>query len=139
MKAWVTYLSKTGITRKYASEIDSLLRANQVPSVMINIHDANPADAAGYDLVLLGAWCHGLFLLLQHPDKPWVRFARQLPDLSGKKVALFTTYKLATGSMFRKMTKHLKLGDHQPVEIFKSKNGSLSELDANRMIEWIRS
>jgi len=139
MNAWVTYLSKTGITRKYASEIDSHLRANQVPSVMINIHDANPADAADYDVVLLGAWCHGLFILLQHPDKPWVRFARQLPDLSRKKVALFTTYKLATGSMFRKMRKSLKLGDNQPVEIFKSKSGSLSQEDANRLLEWIRS
>jgi len=29
MKAHVTYLSKTGITRKYASEIDTFLRANQ--------------------------------------------------------------------------------------------------------------
>jgi menaquinone-dependent protoporphyrinogen IX oxidase len=73
MKAWVTYLSKTGITRKYASEIDSHLRANRVPSVMTNIHDTNPADAADYNVVLLGAWCHGLFILMQHPDKPWVR------------------------------------------------------------------
>ena len=67
MKAFVTYLSKTGITRKYASEIDSLLRANQVEPTMQSIHDANPADAAGSDLVLLGAWCHGLFIVLQHP------------------------------------------------------------------------
>ena len=88
MKAYVTYLSKTGITRKYASEMDSFLRANQVESTMQNIHDAKPADASNHDLILLGAWCHGLFILLQHPDKPWVEFARQLPDLSEKKVAL---------------------------------------------------
>jgi flavodoxin len=139
MKAHVTYLSKTGITRKYASEIDSLLRANQVESIMQNIHDANPADTESADLVLLGAWCHGLFILLQHPDKPWVAFAKQLPDLSGKKVALFTTYKLATGSMFRKMQKQLKLGENQPVEIFKSKIGSLSEDDKKRLLEWVKS
>lgn len=138
MKAHVTYLSKTGITRKYASEIDSLLRSNQVESIMQNIHDATPADAEGVDLVLLGAWCHGLFIVLQHPDKPWVAFARQLPDLSGKKVALFTTYKLATGSMFRKMQNQLKLGENQPVEIFKSKNGSLSEEDKTRLLKWIK-
>ena len=139
MKAHVTYLSKTGITRKYASEIDALLRANQVESVMQNIHDADPANAGEADLVLLGAWCHGLFILLQHPDKPWVAFARQLPDLSGKKVVLFTTYKLATGSMFKKMRNHLKLGENQPVEIFKSKNGSLSEDDKKRLLEWVKS
>ena len=139
MKAYVTYLSKTGITRKYASEIDGSLRANQVESIMQNIHDANPADAANSDLVLLGAWCHGLFIVLQHPDKPWVEFARQLPDLSDKKVALFTTYKLATGSMFKKMKKQLKLSDNQPVEIFKSKNGTLSEEDKQRLLTWIKS
>lgn len=138
MKAHVTYLSKTGITRKYASEMDAFLRANQIESVMQNIHDANPADSSEADLVLLGAWCHGLFILLQHPDKPWVKFALQLPDLSGKKVALFTTYKLATGSMFRKMQKPLKLGENQSVEIFKSRNGSLSEEDKARLLEWIK-
>jgi len=139
MKAHVSYLSKTGITRKYASELDALLRNNQVDSTMQNIHDANPEDTGEADLVLLGAWCHGLFILLQHPDKPWVKFARQLPDLSGKKVALFTTYKLATGSMFKKMKRQLKLGEDQPVEIFKSKNGSLSEDDKKRLLVWVKS
>jgi len=139
MKAFVTYLSKTGITRKYASEIDAVLRNNQVESNMQNIHDADPSEAAEADLVLLGAWCHGLFILLQHPDKPWVEFARKLPDLSGKKVALFTTYKLATGSMFKKMKKQLILADNQPVEIFKSKNGALSEEDKVRLLGWVKS
>ena len=139
MKAFVTYLSKTGITRKYASEIDAVLRNNQVESIMQNIHDADPSDAGEADLVLLGAWCHGLFILLQHPDKPWVEFARKIPDLSGKKVALFTTYKLATGSMFKKMQKQLILADNQPVEIFKSKNGSLSEEDKVRLLGWVKS
>ncbi len=139
MKAHVTYLSKTGITRKYASEIEAFLRANQTESIMQNIHDVNPEDAGLADLVLLGAWCHGLFIFLQHPDKPWVEFARKLPDLSGKKVALFTTYKLATGSMFRKMKKQLKLAENQQVEIFKSKNGSLSEEDKERLLVWIKS
>jgi len=106
---------------------------------MQNIHDVNPEDAGLADLVLLGAWCHGLFIFLQHPDKPWVEFARKLPDLSGKKVALFTTYKLATGSMFKKMRKQLKLGENQPVEIFKSKNGSLSEEDKERLLSWVIS
>ena len=139
MKAHVTYLSKTGITRKYASEIDTFLRANQTESIMQNIHDVNPEDAGLADLVLLGAWCHGLFIFLQHPDKPWVEFARKLPDLSGKKVALFTTYKLATGSMFKKMRKQLKLAENQQVENFKSKNGSLSEEDKERLLSWVIS
>ena len=139
MKAHVTYLSKTGITRKYASKIDTFLRANQTESIMQNIHDVNPEDAGLEDLVSLGAWCHGLFILLQHPDKPWVEFARKLPDLSGKKVALFTTYKLTTGSMFKKMRKQLKLAENQQVENFKSKNGSLSGNDKERLLVCVKS
>jgi hypothetical protein len=106
---------------------------------MQSIYDADPADAGNADAMLLGAWCHGLFIVLQHPDKPWVEYARQLPDLSGKKVALFTTYKLATGSMFRKMQKHLELADAQRVEIFKSRDGSLSEEDGKRLLDWTGS
>jgi hypothetical protein len=36
------------------------------------------------------------------------------------------------------MRKHLKLGENQSVEIFKSKNGSLSEVDKNRLLDWIK-
>jgi hypothetical protein len=41
--------------------------------------------------------------------------------------------------MFKKMRKHLKLAEEQPVEIFKSKNGALSEEDKHRLLEWAKS
>jgi len=40
---------------------------------------------------------------------------------------LFTTYKLATGSMFSKMRKHLKCGANDIVLELKSRNGNLSK------------
>ncbi|MBN2520720.1 MAG: hypothetical protein JXB17_09470, partial [Bacteroidales bacterium] len=56
-------------------------------------------------------------------------FAKQLPDLNRKKIGLFTTYKVATGSMFQNMKKRLsdKI-DEVSIEI-KSRNGELSEMD----------
>jgi hypothetical protein len=41
--------------------------------------------------------------------------------------------------MFKKMKKQLKLADNQPVEIFKSKNGSLIEEDRDRLLAWVKS
>jgi len=71
---------------------------------------------------------HGLFVILQHPDKTWRQYAKQFPNLNGKKTGFFTTYKLATGSMFVRMNKVLKGKLDKPVKFnLKSKNGKLSE------------
>jgi hypothetical protein len=66
-------------------------------------------------------------LFLQHPDKIWIEFAKQLPELNGKKIGLFTTYKLATGSMFLKMKKHIKCNQDNIIVEMKSRRGHLTE------------
>jgi hypothetical protein len=81
------------------------------------------------DFVLFGSWTNGLMVILQHPDKEWVNFAAKLPSKPDMKVALFTTYKILTGSMFRNMYKHLKGKYATPSLELKSRNGSLSEED----------
>ncbi|NTV04654.1 hypothetical protein HGA89_07100, partial [bacterium] len=48
-------------------------------------------------------WTAGLFICLQHPDGPWKEYVTGLPQLKASKLGLFTTYKLATGSMFKRM------------------------------------
>ena len=59
----------------------------------------------------------------QHPDQPWVAFARALPALTGPRVGLFTTYKLATGGMFAQMRRHLADRTSAPRMELKSRNG----------------
>ena len=81
----------------------------------------------------------GLICILQHPEQVWKDFAAKLTGNPTAKLALFTTYKLATGSMFRKMQRRLKLAENQSFEIFKSKNGSLSEEDKTRLLKWAKS
>ena len=68
-------------------------------------------------------------VILQHPDKKWVDFAAKLPSMPDVKVALFTTYKILTGSMFRNMYKQLKGKFATPSLDLKSRNGLLSEED----------
>ena len=60
------------------------------------------------DYVFLGCWTSGLFVILQHPEAAWVEFAEILPSLPDAKLALFTTYKILTGSMFKNMYQHLE-------------------------------
>ncbi len=138
MNALVIYYSKTGRTRQMAYEIDKYLKENNLNSKMISIYDVRPEDIAQADMVLLGCWTHGLFFILQHPDKTWRDYAAKFPDLNGKKVGFFTTYKTATGSMFRRMYKNLKGRLAEPVSLnIKSKNGKLSDKNKALIKEFI--
>jgi hypothetical protein len=78
------------------------------------------------DYLLLGCWTAGFMLLFQHPDAVWKQFASRLPGLSDKKIALFTTYKIATGSMFKSMKKYLGNSVNESMIELKSKKGNLS-------------
>lgn len=102
-KAAIVYQSKTGTTRAFAEAISRFLNGRGVEAKAWSISDADLQAIADADYVLLGCWTSGLLILLQHPDEPWTTFARDLPSLRAEKVGLFTTYKVATGGMFRKM------------------------------------
>jgi flavodoxin len=101
--AAVIYRSATGTTRRLAEEIGEHLAARGYATSVQSVGEADPAVAAAADVLLLGCWTSGLFVVAQHPDEPWLAFVRELPALEGTKVGLFTTYKLATGSMFARM------------------------------------
>lgn len=127
-KAVVVYRSKTGITKKFAEAISRHIAGNGTEVQTLSVEACTDGVVGQADYVLLGCWTSGFLLFfLQHPDNVWKQFAQKLPDLSGKKVALFTTYKVATGSMFSSMKKHLRLSPAEPVIELRSRNGSISE------------
>ncbi len=107
-KAIIIYQSKKGTTKYFGEKIQEFLNTNNVDTETVSIYDAKPELIKNADYVLLGCWTDGLMIFLQHPDKPWLEFAQSLPEFKDKKVGLFTTYKVATGSMFRRMEKSLK-------------------------------
>jgi flavodoxin len=125
----VSYQSKHGTTKKYAEAIAVYINAKHLNSTAISIEDCKKKDIDKADAILLGCWTNGLMILFQHPDKPWVSFAKKLPSITDKRIGLFTTYKIATGSVFRKMTNALD-GKIKTVEFeIKSRNGLLSVKD----------
>ena len=121
--------SKTGITRKYAEEIGAYLAAKGLDTRVTSIQAYTEDTLNDVDYVLVGSWTNGLMVILQHPDREWVRFVAELPSKPDVKVALFTTYKILTGSMFRSMYKRLKGRYPTPSLELKSRDGSLSEED----------
>jgi flavodoxin len=126
-KALLIYHSKTGVTRAFGKEISNYLSQNNVQTTFISINDFRDDDLMDVDFLLLGCWTSGLMIFFQHPEKVWINFSKRLPDLKGKKIGLFTTYKIATGSMFRGMKKHLRCN---PGDIFielKSRDGHLTD------------
>jgi flavodoxin len=139
MKAAIIYHSKTGITKKYAQEIEAFLAEMNidVKASSIDDYNYNQEDEAEYHF--LGCWTSGLFIFGQHPDAEWVEFASKLHGSGKSKIVLFTTYKLLTGSMFRKMRKHLNDKFILTGLKLKSRNGILSEKDKKGILKIINS
>lgn len=136
-KALIIYNSKTGTTKKFGEEIGNYFTSKNIDSHIISINEFNKSDVKNVDYVLLGCWTSGLMLFLQHPQKEWIEFVKRLPDLSGKKIGLFTTYKIRTGSMFGKMKKYLAgIVNKVSVEI-KSRNGLLTDSVENNLLQFI--
>lgn len=127
-KAWIIYQSKTGITKRFAGELGEYLKGKDLDVKISSIQEFDHNDLKEMpDILMLGCWTAGFMLMFQHPDKPWKEFANTLPDLARSKTALFTTYKIATGSMFKSMQKQLT-GKTKEVSLeLKSRNGLLSE------------
>jgi flavodoxin len=136
-KALIIYNSKKGTTKKLGNEIGKFLTSKNVDSKVIPIYDFNENEISEYDYILLGCWTSGLFICMQHPQQDWINFSKKLPNLKNKKVGLFTTYKLATGSMFNKMKLHLKDKiDTDSLEL-KSRNGMLSKFNVSELLNFV--
>lgn len=137
-KALIIHHSKTGTTRKFGIEIADFCTQNGIETKVVSIDEFKKKDLNKVDYLFLGCWTHGHMIFNQHPDKGWVNFANQLPAINGKNVVLFTTYKIATGSMFRKMKERLKC-DSKFIKLeLKSRKGRLDESSLALLINSIK-
>jgi flavodoxin len=129
MKIAIVYRSHTGTTRRYAEAIGAYLIGKGHEVVVSSVGECDVRALRTFDAVLLGCWTQGWFVVRQHPDAPWIAFARELPKLNGTRVGLFTTYTLATGSMFTRMREQLVGTSATATLELKSRDGGMSEHD----------
>lgn len=128
MKATILYSSRRGKTARYAREIAMHLWSRGLSVSLCSTADFTPERMNDCELLVLGCWTSGWFVINQHPNRRWVQFAQEklTPPLP-RHLLLFTTYKFHTGSMFKNMKRHLRLDGVQAVQTLKSKTGVLTE------------
>ncbi|HEX7611485.1 MAG TPA: hypothetical protein VF371_01835 [Candidatus Limnocylindrales bacterium] len=141
-KAVVVYRSHSGVTRRYGEAIAAFLTAKRVAVQVVSVGECDMAILADADYLFLGCWTSGLFVVRQHPDEPWLAFVRDMPSPptapdARPKVALFTTYKLRTGSQFPKMRAALAGKTTQPQLQLQSRTGTLSTTDEQALERFI--
>ncbi|WP_329905311.1 flavodoxin family protein [Porphyromonas pogonae] len=137
MKATIIYYSHKGKTAGYAREIAMYLWSKGLDVSLASVSDYKEDKLHNTDFLLLGCWTSGWFIVHQHPHKSWVDFARTLPHPFSQKLLLFTTYKIRTGSMFRKMKKHIAPIDSNIFSL-KSRSGHLTDTDKRTLDTMIR-
>ena len=139
----VVYRSHTGVTRRYGEQIAAFLELKGVSATVTSVGECDMAALKNAEYLFLGCWTSGLFVVMQHPDEPWLAFVRDMPKLpstadGGPKVALFTTYKLRAGSQFAKMRTALAGKTSRPELELKSRDGRLSPRDDEALELFIR-
>lgn len=107
MKIAIVYYSETGTTKAAAKSMESVLVDLGHECIVGAMHKVDPEIIQACDLVCLGSWTAGLFVLFQRPKKPYFRFIQKITTFQNKKVVVFCTYKIAVGKMLEKMIKPL--------------------------------
>lgn len=138
-KAIIIYQSKTGTTKKYAQEISAYMQEKQIATFCLPVDKYREGMLLGADYLLLGCWTKGLMVIFQKPDNDWCHFARNTTVPQGAKVALFATYKIRTGSMFKNMAKHVNHDTSLSFPNMKSRNGKLSVKDKSILEQFIHN
>ncbi|MGB5288157.1 MAG: hypothetical protein WBQ32_01400 [Ignavibacteriaceae bacterium] len=135
-KALIIVQNKNNTTKRFGEEIMEFLLNRGLAAELIPINSFEPRKLEGADYLLLSGWRNGS--LFSRTDNEWISFVKRLPTLNGIKTALFDTYKIFPGAMFRKMKKYLKeKTDNLTFEI-KSRDGSLSVSDKLNLNDFIR-
>ena len=125
MKTLIVYHSKHGKTKRFAENIAKYINKLKGSVVVKSISETSTDDINKCDLLVLGCWTSGKWFFGQEPEQAWIDFAKRLPKADNKETVLFTTYWIATGSMFRKM-KHLLLPKgYKILSSIKSRNGQM--------------
>ncbi len=106
MKVAVVYASRTGNTRRAAELIGTAVEERGHD---VSVHSVDALDfkaLADADLVVLGTWVAGHFVIGQKPGD--ARRLARVPKLTGKPVALFLTYAINPGGALGKFEKELQ-------------------------------
>ncbi|MBI2710030.1 MAG: flavodoxin family protein [Actinobacteria bacterium] len=101
MNALVIYESLTGNTRRAAEAIVGELTDRGVAAVACPTTGVDYAALEAADLVIVGTWTDGIFVVGQRPARG--ARLRALPSMLGKRAVVFCTYALDAGRTLEKL------------------------------------
>ena len=141
MKATLLVESLTGNTWKAAELIaDDLRQEGWTINGLTKLRTPDLAAIQDADMVLVGTWVHGLFVVGQ---TPWaLATISNLPAMRGKRAAAFCTFALNPGKSVDKLTGALGATGADVVgalALSRSKLDEHSELFAERLVSAIPS
>ena len=135
-KALIIVQNSNNKTRRFGEEIAEFLLNRGLSAELVPINNFETKKLEGADYLLLSGWHNGLFF--SKKDNEWISFVKRLPTLNGVKTALFATYNIFPGAMFRKMKKYLREKTDNLSFTLKSSDGSLSVSDKLDLNDFIR-
>ena len=102
MQALVAYNTQTGHTRQAAEAIAAAVRGQGGEASVMYVGQVTAEDVQAADVLFIGTWAHGLFVINVHPAgaEDWVP---RLPDLAGKPVGVFCTYLLTPRGLLKQL------------------------------------
>ena len=134
MRVAIVYDSATGTTKAAAEQMGEATRAAGHECSVDSIHDVDPTDVSAADVICVGSWTKGLYVIRQGPTQATIDFIEGLEPLDGKQVAVFTTYAIAVGKTLQKMANALEARGANVTGRFKSKGSSA----ATDFATWLR-
>jgi flavodoxin len=108
MNIAIVHDSSTGTTARAAESMGKTLSALGHQCRVQSVSRADPAEVAKADLICVGGWVKGMFVIGQHPSEGALKFIDRLNGLQGKRVVVFCTYKIAAGATLPRMAKALQ-------------------------------
>ena len=135
-KALIIVQNNNNKTKRFGEEIAEFLLNRGLSAELVPINNFESKKLEDADYLLLSGWQNGL--LFSKKDNEWISFVNRLPTLNGIKTAIFATYNVFPGAMFRKMKKYLREKTDNLSFTLKSSDGSLSVSDKLDLNDFIR-
>ena len=102
MRAVVIYESLTGHTRDAGNRIAAGLTTRGVDTTACPITRIDYQALSDADLVIIGSWTDGIFVVGQRPGR--AGRLQAIPTLRGKRCLVYCTYAINPGKVLEKMT-----------------------------------
>jgi hypothetical protein len=102
MRAIVIYESLTGNTAKAGRAIADGLTREGLPTRAFPITQIDYQALADAELVIVGSWVDGLFVVGQRPGR--MQRIKGLPALAGKRAVVYLTYAIDPGRSLQRMS-----------------------------------